>query len=149
MSDYLDASALVAVLLDESASPAVRRLLMSGPEPIVSSFCLGECSAAIAGLVTMGRKSRAQADALLEALDDWIATSAVMVEIHEADIADATLLVRSFDLKLRLPDAIHVAMAQRMEARLVTLDHRMLDAARVLGVSCINPAAPTPSAPAN
>lgn len=149
MSDYLDASALVAVLLDEPVSPAVRHLLVSGPEPFISSFCLGECSAAIAGLVTMGRKSRAQADALLDALDDWIARSAVMVEIHEADIADATLMVRSFDLKLRLPDAIHVAMAQRMEARLVTLDHRMLDAARILGVSCINPAAPTPGAPAN
>ena len=141
MSDYLDASTLVAVLLREPASQAVQRLIEASPsEPIISSFCLGECSSAIAGLVGMARKTETEATALLDALDQWIATSAIVGEVHDADIAEASRMVRRFDLKLRLPDAIHVATARRMQFRLVTLDRRMARAARALGVACINPA---------
>ena len=141
MSAYIDASALIAVLMREPASEAVKRQLDAEPsEPIISSLCRGECSAAIAGLVPMSRKTEAEAIALLSALDEWIETSAVMADIRDTDITEASRIVRRFDLKLRLPDAIHVATARRMNVSLVTLDHRMALAARALGVACINPA---------
>ena len=141
MSDYLDASALVAVLLREPARDSVQQLLQSSQSrPAVSSFCLGECSAAITGLVATARKTEVEATALLAGLDQWIAASAIVGEVLDTDISEAARIVRRFDLKLRLPDAIHVATARRMGLRLVTLDRRMATAARMLGVACINPA---------
>ncbi len=140
MSDYLDASALVSVLLGEPTSRAVRaHLRLGSAEPIISSFGVGECSAAIAGLVVMGRKTESEAVALLTALDEWVATSATLGPIRDSDITEANCIVRRFDLKLRLPDAIHVATARRMNARLITLDRRMAAAANALGIACINP----------
>lgn len=62
------------------------------------------------------------------------------VEIAPGDIAAATLLVRRHDLKLRAPDAIHIAAAERLTTTLVTLDINMAAAARALDLSCINPA---------
>jgi uncharacterized protein len=38
-------------------------------------------------------------------------------------------------LPLRAPDAIHIAMAQRVGAALVTFDRRMAAAARALGIA--------------
>jgi predicted nucleic acid-binding protein len=48
--------------------------------------------------------------------------------------------VRRFDLKLRAPDALHLAICRRLQARLVTLDNNLARAARALDVPCINPA---------
>ncbi|CAN5338738.1 hypothetical protein BH10PSE2_BH10PSE2_18690 [soil metagenome] len=141
MSVYLDASALMAVLLREPTRQAVERFLQSEPsQPTISSFCIGECSAAIAGLATMARKTEAEATVLLAALDQWIAVTAIAADVRDADIVQATRLVRRLDLRLRLPDAIHISTAQRLRATLVTLDRAQACAARAAGVACINPA---------
>jgi predicted nucleic acid-binding protein len=42
--------------------------------------------------------------------------------------------LRRLDLTLRAPDAINIALAQRLEATLFTFDAKMAGAAKVLGV---------------
>ena len=56
-------------------------------------------------------------------------------EIHAADVRLADAYVRRFDLGLRTPDALHLAIAHRLDATLLTLDRRLATAARELGVA--------------
>lgn len=141
MSLYLDASVIVAVLLEEASSEAVDAFLRTSSAPLITSnFGIGECSAALAGLVRMSRKSPTETNALLAGLDRWIERSLDTVPMQTSDIDQAILLVRRFDLGLRLPDAIHIVTANRLDVTLITLDRGMARAARALGVACINPA---------
>lgn len=141
MPDYIDASALAAIVLREPASSAVDDLVRVRSDTLfVSDFCLAECTSALA---TFGRRknwSQSQTDGLWPELDAWVAVTARPVPTEAEDVARAISIVRRFDLKLRAPDAIHVATAARLEARLITLDKRMARAATALGVACINPA---------
>jgi uncharacterized protein len=57
------------------------------------------------------------------------------VDIQASDTRLAYIYVRRFDLRLRAPDALHVAVARRLDAVLVTLDRRMATAAIDLGVT--------------
>ena len=53
---------------------------------------------------------------------------------------DADAYVRRFDLALRAPDALHLAVVQRLDLSLITLDRRLATAARELGVGVEMPA---------
>jgi predicted nucleic acid-binding protein len=50
-----------------------------------------------------------------------------------ADIVAVEVLIRRFELALRTPDALNIAMVQRMGAMLVTFDSKMAAAARAIG----------------
>ncbi len=141
MPDYIDASALAAIMLKEPASGAVDDLVRVRSDTLfVSDFCLAECTSALATFARRKNWSRSQTDGLWPELDGWVAVTAQSVPTEAEDVTQAISIVRRFDLKLRAPDAIHVATAARLEARLITLDRRMARAATALGVACINPA---------
>jgi predicted nucleic acid-binding protein len=55
------------------------------------------------------------------------------------DVAVATAFLRRLDLTLRAPDAIHIAIAQRVDATLVTFDQGMATAALALGRAVVTP----------
>lgn len=141
MSDYLDASAIVSILLDEASSDAVLTVAQ-GAEGVllISDFGITEVSSAISQLIRTRRRSNHEAHALVEELDGWVEATAETTRATSADIAEATAIVRQFDLKLRAPDALHLAICRRLEARLITLDIRLANAAKALGVAYINPA---------
>jgi uncharacterized protein len=50
---------------------------------------------------------------------------------------DATALMRRLDLPIRTPDAIHIAMVQRIGCRLLTFDRSMAGVARTLGIELV------------
>ncbi len=80
-----------------------------------------------------------QAGIALSAFDVWVARSADWIEVSAADIALATAYIRRLEVPLRTPDAIHIAVAQRMEAILVTFDQRMAASALALGALVATP----------
>jgi hypothetical protein len=57
------------------------------------------------------------------------------VEIRAADARLAYIYVRRFALGLRAADALHLAIARRLEADLITLDRCLATAARELGIA--------------
>jgi uncharacterized protein len=59
------------------------------------------------------------------------------VDAHDCRLANA--YVRRFDLKLRAPDALHAAICRRLGLQLVTLDRRLVAAARELGIAVVVP----------
>jgi predicted nucleic acid-binding protein len=139
--DYFDASAVVAVLLDEPARHRVNaHLAAADSAPLVSDFAVAEVSSAISRLLRMKLKTAAEGEMLIGSLDQWVGETGGAVSLDALDAREATLLVRRFDLNLRAPDALHLAICRRLQARLVTLDNTLTAAARALDVPCINPA---------
>lgn len=141
---YLDASVMVSLLLEEPSSDAVQNWIASVELPLlVSDFAAAEVSSAISLAVRQGRETASNGVSRLSDFDDWrAAVPTIPVDVDPEDIRMADQIVRAFDLRLRMPDALHVATAQRLNARLVTLDRRLLRAASALGVEAISPGGP-------
>jgi predicted nucleic acid-binding protein len=133
---YLDASVLMAVLAEEPASAAVRRFLRSHREDrLISDFAAAEVASAIARLLRMRLQTVEEGSVRLADFDAWRAAASSAADMHAADARLAYAYVRRFDLALRAPDALHLAIAGRLDATLVTLDQRLATAARELGIA--------------
>lgn len=130
----LDASYVVALLtLEPSSERAVDFALRLSAPAIASDLTAAEYASAISRRVRMRELTRQQGQFALETFDDW-SDKARWVAVSANDIAIATGFLRRLDLPLRTADAIHIAMARRLAAALVTFDLRMAEAARALGV---------------
>jgi len=139
--DYFDASVVVPYLMAEPHSEAVIAFMAEDGRTLqISDFVVAEVSSAISRLVRMRILDVHEADGVLHDLDDWIDATTTPIEVEGADVREATALVRQFDLKLRAPDALHIAICRRIDARLVTLDNTLATAAHAVGLACINPA---------
>jgi len=139
-SRYLDASVLVVVLTVEPFTERADRFVRDHPIGlIISDFAAAELASAIARRVRMREVTVDDARSDLSAFDSWAARSVQLIEVTAADVALATAFLRRLDLTLRTPDAIHIAIAQRMNATLVTFDQRMAESARALGMAVATP----------
>jgi uncharacterized protein len=137
---YLDTSILVALLTPETFSGRAEAFLQNNTERlIVSDFAAAEFSSAIERRVRMREFTLDHSRRTLSRFDFWLARTADRVEISPADVSAATAFLRRLDLTLRTPDAIHVAIAQRIGATLVTFDRQMADSARALGMAVVMP----------
>lgn len=140
MSLYLDASVLVALFVIDPASASAAAFLASRPAVIlVSDFGAAEFSSALARRVRMRDLAREDGLLALEHFDTWMTRAAGRQEITTADIGAADQILRRLDVNLRTPDALHVAIARRLDATLVTFDRGMAAAARALGMAVAMP----------
>src|SRR5439155_19856124 len=121
----LDASFLVPTLVEESVSAAVKAYLATRPDRLISDFGAAEVASALSRLVRTGLLTAAEGAARLADFDAWRAATSSPADVHAADLRLAYAYVRRFDLALRAPDAMHLAIAQRLNATLVTLDCRL------------------------
>lgn len=135
MSAYLDASVLVALFTDDAMTPRATALMGVAPPPfIVSDFAALEFASAISRIVRMRALSRNTAQQALADLDAWLSRSALEVEIGAGDVSAASGFIRRLDLNLRGPDAMHIALAQRLGATLFTVDAKLKTCAKRLGL---------------
>jgi len=130
-----DASVLVALLVPEPSSRAVLAALRDPASAMVSDFAVGEVFSAIAIKVRGKRLGAPEADTVLLDFERWTRRSTQRIAMQHEDMTQAAGLVRRFDLGLRMPDALHLALAQRLDAPIATLDRRQAEAARTLGVA--------------
>jgi uncharacterized protein len=135
LSGYLDTNTVIGLLTTDPLTARVKAVLSQGfGELIVSDFVAAE----FVGVI--GRKMRAGIIARQYALDaltalDQLSLRVSRVVLQASDIPRADAFLRRFDLPLQTPDSIHIAIAQRLGATLVTFDRRMAAAARVLGLT--------------
>jgi SAM-dependent methyltransferase/predicted nucleic acid-binding protein len=140
LSAYLDASVLLPTLIEETASAAVDAYMLAGTQEfLVSDFAAAEVASGLLRLVRMGLLEASDASARLADFDVWRAAMSSPADIHASDVRLAAAYVRRFDLALRAPDALHLAVARRLDVPLVTLDRRLVIAARELGVAVEEP----------
>jgi predicted nucleic acid-binding protein len=100
---------------------------------IVSDFAAAEFSSVIARHVRTKEITKNDARIVFSAFDTWTTSTTQRAVINGADIIAAEVLLRRLDLALRTPDALNIAIAQRMGATLVTFDKKMAVAARAIG----------------
>jgi predicted nucleic acid-binding protein len=137
---YLDTNILVALLVREPFSERADRFLQVNAETLlVSDLAAAEFASAVARRVRMREFTLEQARIALSGFDGWLARTADRIEISASDIPLATTFLRRLDLTLRTPDAIHLAIVQRVAATLVTFDRQMAMSARALGASVATP----------
>jgi predicted nucleic acid-binding protein len=135
VSAYLDASAILPILIAEPGSAAVDAFILgAGEDLIVSEFAAAEVASALSRLVRTGTLEQTDAAERLADFDDWRAAATQDFDLQHSDIRLANAFVRRFELMMRAPDALHAAVCRRGDHRLVTLDRRLAAAARQLGV---------------
>ena len=132
----------MSLLVDDAHSAAARDWVRRDASlRLVSDFGWGEFVA------TLGRKVRGrevsgdEANQLLAAARNYFERWR-WAEVVSADVETATEFVARFDLGLRLPDAIHLAIARRNGATVITTDRRQSDAAAALGIGYVDPTRP-------
>lgn len=136
MSIYLDASILVALFTNDALSERADAFLRNAAPVtvLVSDFAGAEFASAIARRVRMGELSADEARIAFANFDAWNARAATRAETAPADMAAAAAFLRRLDLTLRTPDALNIAIAQRLGAALATFDIKMAASAAALGV---------------
>lgn len=126
---YLDASALVKLVVAEAETAALRTYLTHRPRRTTSILARVEVARALG---RAGVDQRAQLEAVFEGL--------IVVELADDIVAGAG---RVGPATLRTLDAIHVATALELGAHLVafvTYDARLADSARAIGMAVAAPA---------
>ena len=139
MSIYLDVSVILPSLLDESTSNHLQRFFALHGDRLISDFAAAEVAAVISRFVRTRALDLADANLRLADFDAWRAATSSPVDLRAADARLASTYVRRFDLMLHAPDALHLALARRVDATLVTLDRRMARAAEELGIAVTVP----------
>ena len=135
MSVYLDASAILPILIDEPGSAVVDQFISQlDDELIISEFAAAEVASALSRLVRTGRLDIDDASRRLSDFDAWRAAASRDLDLQASDVRLANIFVRRFDLMLRVPDALHAAVCRREDHLLVTMDRRLAVAALELGV---------------
>ena len=131
---------MLPMLVKEPASGVVDAFMSNFQQELwVSDFAAAEVASALSRLVRAGSLQPLDATACLSDFDAWRAAMTFTVDLQASDARLACVYVRRFDLGLRAPDALHLAVARRLDVVLVTLDRRMAAAARELGIAVEEP----------
>lgn len=139
MKAYFDTSAFAAILFEDDRWQHIADWIEAQQtQGCFSDFGWGEFVSAIGIRVRLGRMPAAEARDFLRVVSPTLRGWS-RVEIVSADIASAAKMLFQFSLGLKFPDAIHIAVAQRLGLTLVSTDIRQVRAAASLGVAAINP----------
>lgn len=136
MSVYLDANVLVALFFtdDPLSTRAYELVEMNLEALIVSDFAAAEFSSVIGRHVRMRKIAPALARKTFSDFDRWVETTE-RATVMPADISAADEHLRRLSLNLRAPDAIHLAVTQRLRAEFATFDKVLAAGARILKIS--------------
>jgi uncharacterized protein len=135
VSVYLDASVLVALFTTDPHSVRADSFLQSYVVmPIVSDFASAEFASAVARRVRTRDLTRSEARAAFLSFDAWTAQATRRVQVGSGDVTTAEMFLRQLDLTLQTPDALNLAITQRLEASLATFDKTMATCARILRI---------------
>ncbi len=138
MSVYLDASIVVSLFVkDALAEPARVAIVRAGAILLLSDLASAEFVSAIARRLRMGALSLAEAQDAIGLFDVWAATIAEPVETMPQDFAVCTAYLRRLDLPLRTPDGLHIAIASRLGASILSFDKQLIASAKKLGVAVV------------
>jgi uncharacterized protein len=136
---YLDASAFVPLHVADALSSRARALISSWTrQVVVSDLTVAEFSSVIARRFRTLELTKAEAAKCISNGDVWVSLYANSVEITGHDLKQAIAWIQRLELPLRTPDALHLAIAMRLGARLITFDRQMAQSAASLDIEVLN-----------
>lgn len=140
MRVYLDTSALLPYYRSEPRSDAVEAYLRARRERVdISDLTLVEVASALSRWVRRGELSEAQALTIERALDADVEAGRLAVQpLTRAHLRLAQRWLLARHVGLRTLDALHLACAAVIDAKLVTLDRELAREAAALGVETLD-----------
>lgn len=137
---YFDTSALVSLHVEDGNSQALDAYLTMSPTAVaISRFGAAEFASAVSVRVRTMLLPLDDAAALIRAFDVWRPGVAGVLDATPDDVIVSETYVRRFELELKAPDALHIAMCARAGLPLLTFDHTQARAAAALGLEVITP----------
>lgn len=135
MTLYLDTSVIVSALTIEPETAATQRWLTAVKDEAlaISIWVRTEFASALAIKLRTGAITIPQRDDAALSFGAFLADQVELIAIAEEDFEQAERIVSQPAIILRCGDALHVAIARRARATLVTKDRRMYEAAQALG----------------
>lgn len=132
---YFDTSVVVAYYLPERLSTRVQEIYEYEIGPAVSDLVELELFAALSLRLRLGDLERAQVERVsglfLRHLADGLYTR---IPVNPGHYRTARGFIARFDLPLKAPDALHLAVAAAESLKLVTADGQLARNAEALGV---------------
>ena len=138
MTVYLDTSVLISALSSDDNTPRARRWLREAPSVIVSGWTVAEFGAVIRRQARVGRVDRDAVATAERSLQIIVDQPGAFRPVSAADIIEASRLVRLHE-PLRAPDALHLAVANRLGLAIATFDQGLAQAARQAGAGAVIP----------
>jgi len=133
---YVDASVIAGLILSDISSEGLLASIDDGATLLHSRFGLGEVVSAIAARTRALRQTDEDAEVKIAALRDFLSDWREET-CRPADLDRAIILAGRPSLALKLPDAIHVAIVERVGLPLLTADRQQERAARAIGLTTI------------
>jgi uncharacterized protein len=134
---YLDTSVLVAAFTRDAQTERALTWLRGKPSLVVSNWAAAEFGVAIRRKQRLGELDSdgvSRAEVLMDALvNDPASYRAVLAE----DISTVRDVVKRY-APLRAPDALHLAVARRLEMPLATFDKGLREAARASATAIVD-----------
>ena len=137
MNIYLDASVLVALLVEELHTEAAEALVEEGRKLATSDWALAEATSALNRLGRIGRLTVDGVRHADAALDHWVTGNCLMMAFQPGDADQARILLQTSPFPLRAPDALHLTIAERTGSMLASFDGTLANAARARAVDVI------------
>ncbi|MEO7742031.1 MAG: type II toxin-antitoxin system VapC family toxin [Usitatibacter sp.] len=136
---YVDTSALVPMFIREASSEAIVDWLESSAAPLaISNWSLVEFASALAMKSRMGHTPPTLAERAAARLRAFTLEHCTVVTPRAQEFRRAAELVFGAAMGLRAGDALHLAIAEAVDAReILCLDQEMCDAARGIGMSVV------------
>ena len=109
--------------------------MRTGAILILSDLAAAEFVSAVGRRVRMGVLTLTEAQAAIGVFDVWAASIAERVKTTAQDFAACDGYLRRLDLPLRTPDGLHIAIASRLQASILSFDKQLIASAKKLGVA--------------
>jgi len=137
---YADTSLITALITSEQRSAAARDWLIAhGGSMLTSEWARTEVASALSIKQRRGELDVAGRALAERALEQMIARGLDIVAVVTEDFRRAADYLRPHTRNLRGADALHIAVAGRLGARLHSLDDDQVEAARQLGLDAVVP----------
>ncbi len=135
MSVYVDADVLASLFSPDANTGRASAAMASIDQDVVASdFACAEFASVVAKRVRMRALTVAQGRRVLATFDEWVSSHVFVAPTEPGDISQCAKYLRRLDLPLRTPDALHIAIASRLRAPILSFDRNLLSSARRLGV---------------
>lgn len=136
---YLDTSVLAAIFFREANAAALVEWMesMQKRKLMISAWTSTEMASAGGIKQRTGAIDAASREHALGNFQRFATARLGLVEVEPADFRTATVLIET-PLALRAGDALHLAVARRLNATLATIDRSLGEAAGLLGIGRVD-----------
>ena len=134
---YLGTNAIAALFLDFDAHhSAIATVIDSaGSSLLISDFGILDFSSVLSRLIRTSLLQLDEARSIEARFASWVADNAETVNLEPSDVQRARNWINTFTTALRAPDALHLAIAARTGATVLTFDRQLAGCARTFGVT--------------